>query len=56
MKTLTVYHANAKFRPAPNYPNEATRRENITKLMDRLLVGAMAGAAVAVLLFFVSLA
>lgn len=56
MKTLAIYRPKAQYKPAPMYPNAATRRETVNKLLDRLLIGAMAVAAVAVLLFFVTLA
>ena len=56
MKTLAIHRPKAQYKPAPLYPNAATHRESVNKLMDRLLVGAMAVAAVAVLLFFVTLA
>ena len=56
MKTLAIYRPKAQYEPAPLYPNAATRRETVNKLLDRLLIGAMAVAAVAVLLFFVTLA
>jgi len=52
MKTLAIYRPKAQYKPAPMYPNAATRRETVNKLLDRLLIGAMAVAAVAVLLFF----
>lgn len=56
MKTLTVHRANAQYRPAPMYPNAATRQETVNKLLDRLLVGAMSVAAVVALLFLLTLA
>ena len=55
MKTMTLHRPNAQYRPAPIYPNAATRRENMNKLMDRLLIGAMTVAAVVVLLFLMTL-
>lgn len=56
MKTLSVYRPKAQYRTGSVYPNEATRRENANKLLDRLLIGAMAVAAVVALLFFLTLA
>ena len=56
MKTLVIHRPKAQYKPAPMYPNAATRRETINKLMDRLLIGAIAVAAVVALLFFMTLA
>ena len=56
MKTLTVHRVNAQYRPAPIYPNAATHQENVNKLMDRLLIGAISVAAVVVLMFLLTLA
>lgn len=56
MKALTLHRHNAQYRPAPIYPNAATRHETVNKLLDRLLIGAMTVAAVVVLLFLMTLA
>ena len=56
MKTATVYRSDYTKRPSLPYPNAATRREMLNKLIDYLLIGAMGVAAVTVVLFFLTLA
>ncbi len=55
MKTAVLYRCNMERRPAVRYPNAATRRETLNKLLDHLLIGAMCVAAVAILLFLLTL-
>lgn len=56
MKIATLYRCELNRRPAVRYPNAATRREALHKLLDQLLIGAMCVAAVAILLFLLTLA
>jgi len=52
MKTATLYPTNMNRKP---YPNAATRREVINKVLDTLLVGAIGAGAAASLLFMLLL-
>ena len=56
MKTAALYRCDLNRRSSVRYPNAATRREALNRLLDQLLIGAMCVAAVAILLFLLTLA
>lgn len=56
MKTATVYHRMPATRTGLPYPNAATRRQVLNKLVDLLLVGAIGIAFAAIVLFLPVLA
>ena len=51
MKTATINNFNRRTNKGKRYPNAATRREVMNKVLDNLLVGAIGVAAAASLLF-----
>lgn len=51
MKATTVYRTNFMSRPVVPYPNAASRRHVLGKLLDILLVTASGAGIAAVLLF-----
>ncbi len=54
MKTTAIYRTDIRMRPNLPYPNAATRREVINKVLDLLLVAAIgAGSAACLLLLLV---
>lgn len=50
MKTATLRKHDVNTLPELPYPNAASRRELLHKLLDLLLVGAMGAGAAAILL------
>ena len=55
MKTATLYPTRITVSPKRPYPNAATRREVMNKLLDTLLIGAIGAGAAASLLFILVL-
>lgn len=51
MKTATIHTRNIRTNIARRYPNAATRREVMNKVLDNLLIGAIGAGAAASLLF-----
>lgn len=56
MKAATVYRRMPAARQGLPYPNAATRRQILNKLVDLLLVGAIGIAFAAIVLFLPVLA
>lgn len=56
MKAATVYRRIPMNRQAIPYPNAATRRQILNRLVDLLLVGAIGVAFAAIVLFLPVLA
>ena len=55
MKTTTLYQNQFMPRTAPRFPNAATRREELNKLLDLLLTAALGFGAATILLFLLAL-
>ena len=51
MKTATIRANNTRTNIGKRYPNAATRREVLNKVLDNLLIGAIGAGAAASLLF-----
>ena len=56
MKTATVQYRKTKTQPQIPYPNAATKKELINRILDLLLTGAMGAALAALLLFLIVIA
>ena len=56
MKSVTVSRCDYAQLPNLPYPNAATRRELIHKILDTLLMGAIGISCAAILLFIMALA
>lgn len=54
MKTTAIYTANRKPRVA--YPNSASRRQVVNRIVDLLLMAASGAGAAAMVLFMLALA
>ena len=55
MKATALYRSDYANRPHVPYPNAATRREILNKLLDLLTMAALGVGAAAILLFLVTL-
>ena len=55
MKTVTARRKHLSNRPYLNYPNAATYRQIIDKLVELLLMGVMGVGAAAIVLFILAL-
>ena len=55
MKTATIQRGSIRTNIGKRYPNAATRREVLDKVLDGLLVGAIGAGAAASLLFMLLL-
>ena len=55
MKTVSAYRSDYAQRPNLPYPNAATRREMLNKVLDILLMAALGAGAAAILLFLLAL-
>lgn len=55
MKTVSAYRSDYAQRPHLPYPNAATRREILNKVLDLLLMAALGAGGAAILLFLLAL-
>ncbi len=55
MKTYATYKNKSAATPMLPYPCAATRKELFSRLLDKLLVGAIGAGAAASLLFIIAL-
>lgn len=55
MKQATVTHTDFLSRPVVPYPNAATRRQLLNKIVDGLLIAAMGVACVTLFAFMLTL-
>lgn len=56
MKTPAIYTANRPGKSHVAYPNSASRRQIINKIVDLLLMAASGAGAAAIVLFMLALA
>ncbi len=55
MKTTTLYQTGFTTKATPRYPNAATRREELNKFLDLLMMAALGFGAATILLFLLAL-
>lgn len=55
MKSIAVYHGTTFQRKSIPYPNSASIRQHINKLLDLLLITATCVSTVTILLFLLAL-
>ena len=56
MKATAIYSANRQYKTRVAYPNSASRRQVINRIVDMLLMAVSGAGAAAMVLFLLALA